>query len=530
MILVLLDKIEVLACRLYKMVSTVQVGAPACVIPPAVPAPAVLPRAMPPSAITLRAVLPPAMPPPAVIPRAVTLRAVPPPAVILLVVILSVTCPGTTQAAHAQPSSSRSVFELVDGDRVVLLGSGFVEAAQEYGYIELALTTRWPDRSVSFRNVGWSGDTVFGDARLHYTNPPGPYERLLDEATASRPTVVFVGYGSNVPFEEGDALGRFEEGLIRLLGDLERETGASIVLLSPPPHEADMSPTSADDVRRINESLQQASDVIENVARERGHFFVDVFSRLRRHEIELDVPITRDGIHLNDAGYFYLAAVIEEGLGLESRGWSVRMDVGSRTITGEGRRVYAFDVNKNGLTFTLQPEFASVPPPEMLPPDAVPRFYARSLAVAGLRDGFYVLTSKDSSAAALASEDHDAVTSLDDRGDSLTSEVRGGSSVAWEKIIAHTQTWAQGIQLPQTSLDARSERLRRLVIEKNRLYFNRYRPPNETYLVGFRSYEQGQNADELERFDSLIVEKEREIDRLKTPSPLTLKLKYTADP
>ncbi len=55
------------------------------------------------------------------------------------------------------------------------------------------------------------------------------------------------------------------------------------------------------------------------------------------------------------------------------------------------------------------------------------------------------------------------------------------------------------------------EKLRKLIVEKDELFFHRYRPANETYLRGFRKHEQGQNAVEIGRFDRLVEKKEREI-------------------
>jgi lysophospholipase L1-like esterase len=63
------------------------------------------------------------------------------------------------------------------------------------------------------------------------------------------------------------------------------------------------------------------------------------------------------------------------------------------------------------------------------------------------------------------------------------------------------------------------EKLRALIIEKNRLFFHRWRPANETYLFGFRKHEQGRNAAEIPLFDPLIEAKEKEIAaRLATSS------------
>jgi hypothetical protein len=61
----------------------------------------------------------------------------------------------------------------------------------------------------------------------------------------------------------------------------------------------------------------------------------------------------------------------------------------------------------------------------------------------------------------------------------------------------------------------------RPIVAKNRLYFYRWRPSNETYLFGFRKAEQGKNAIEIPKFDPLIVEKEKEIAKLRIPTPHT---------
>lgn len=49
-----------------------------------------------------------------------------------------------------------------------------------------------------------------------------------------------------------------------------------------------------------------------------------------------------------------------------------------------------------------------------------------------------------------------------------------------------------------------SDEVQRLILEKNQLFFHRYRPQNETYLFLFRQHEQGNNAVEIPQFDPLI--------------------------
>ncbi len=66
-------------------------------------------------------------------------------------------------ALAASPVWAADAFALRDGDRVVLVGNTLIEREQRYGYWETALTRCYPDKSITFRNLGWSGDTVFGD-------------------------------------------------------------------------------------------------------------------------------------------------------------------------------------------------------------------------------------------------------------------------------------------------------------------------------------------------------------------------------
>jgi lysophospholipase L1-like esterase len=58
--------------------------------------------------------------------------------------------------------------------------------------------------------------------------------------------------------------------------------------------------------------------------------------------------------------------------------------------------------------------------------------------------------------------------------------------------------------------------LRREVLRKDELFFNRWRPQNETYLFGFRKHEQGQNASEIPMFDPLIDQADAKIQEIKT--------------
>jgi hypothetical protein len=98
--------------------------------------------------------------------------------------------------AFVQPSPHKP-FEFKDGDRIVWIGNTFVEREQRYGYWETAVLAANKDKKITFRNLGWSGDTVFGDARAAFDNAAKGFERLVSLTLELKPTVIFVSYGSN---------------------------------------------------------------------------------------------------------------------------------------------------------------------------------------------------------------------------------------------------------------------------------------------------------------------------------------------
>ena len=100
-----------------------------------------------------------------------------------------------------------------------------------------------------------------------------------------------------------------------------------------------------------------------------------------------------------------------------------------------------------------------------------------------------------------------------------TAATRGlGSVDLYDRVLASGQTFtANGLHLdddgyrrtaewlfrePFTAPDA--PQLRAAVVAKNRLFFYRWRPQNETYLFGFRKHEQGKNGAEIPQFDPLV--------------------------
>src|SRR5438477_2828551 len=157
-------------------------------------------------------------------------------------------------------------FELADGDRVVFIGNTFVERDIKHNYLETLLTIRYPGRNIIFRNMGWSGDTVFVPARAG-RGPNKGIDLLVEYVKDLRPTVLFIAYGMNESFEGEAGLSRFVDGYNKLL-DALAATKARVVLISPIPHEDLGRPLP--DPAEHNKQLKMYSDAIEQIANKRG--------------------------------------------------------------------------------------------------------------------------------------------------------------------------------------------------------------------------------------------------------------------
>jgi len=268
-------------------------------------------------------------------------------------------------------------FVFAEGDRVVLLGSTLIEREQKYGHWELALTLKNPSKAVTFRNLGWSGDTVFCESRGSFDGPSKGFQRTVSLVTELKPTVIIICYGHNESFDGEAGVKKFTDGLTKLINAVT-PTKARIVLMSPTPFEQTQPLI---DAKAKNANLLLYIDAMKGVA------------------------------EAKKLGFFDLYTAVLTGLGPNS-------NLETRT--------------ENGLH--------------------------------------------------LSSKGYKSISEL-----------------------------FLGTQAPSSS-DLTS--LREKIVEKNQLFFYRWRPQNETYLFGFRRGEQGKNGKEIPEFDPLIAAVEKEINAL----------------
>lgn len=385
--------------------------------------------------------------------------------------------------------SAQKVARSVDGrlqlqpdDHVVMLGGTFVERAQSSGYLELALKIRSPG-GTTFRNLGWSGDTVFAESRGIFDPVEKGYERMIEHVRAEEPDVILVCYGQNeaMSFDGEGSRAAFAEQLARLVTDLQT-TDAEVVLISPHPFLKVDRPYPSPD--RWNERLQEAVDIERALAAERQLLFVDLFSDFVAdmkavapvgsllladyadhpdlESVQLD-EWSDNGMHFTAEGYRRAAYVLSERLFGAREDVDVKAAVDAQEIAAE-IRLPAMDV------------------PVLLEPVEVE-------------------LSVDS-----------------EKVPDVTAETSTGRKVS----VPLTVAFVDGSLRATGRVNPAADHVREVIVRKNELYFHRWRPQNITYLFGFRKHEQGNNAREIAQFDPLVKELETKIDQLCQPYTLTI--------
>ncbi|NBB21915.1 GDSL family lipase [Runella sp. CRIBMP] len=399
---------------------------------------------------------------------------------ILVVISIAIGSVVAQNQPKIAPSTSQ-IFELKDNDRVVFLGNSLFENEFQYGYLELALTTRWPGHNVTFRNLGWTGDNVWGEARSTFTNPPTPYEHLIQQITKAQPTVVFVAYGG-VEAQEGEVgLPRFRDGLSKLLDKID-SLGAKSILLSPIPVKYEDVTAN---VEKRNANLAVYASAIEKLAAERGKMFIDIYKPIE--EMSKKTTILENGVHLNEAGYYYLAEVLEKNLGLDPQPKAVSIAVTKDNVEAVATaKMLDADVKNGMLKFTAEERFLPLPFPTNNP--SIPT-KGQIIRVTGLKKGFYTLTADNQ-----------------------------------HVITASEKKWAEGVEITQGPSFNQVSKLREMILKKNEQFFFQYRPLNRTYILGFRSYEQGRHAKGLEDQSLIIKWLEGQIALQSAPKPIVYQL------
>lgn len=396
-----------------------------------------------------------------------------------------------------------SHFEFRDNDHVLLLGGTFFERAQQFGHLEAGLLTS-EAQGLTFRNLGWSADTVFAESRGIFDSPEKGYARMIEHVRSEEPDVVLVHYGQNEPMQESDLTpSDFEAQLNQLITDIQT-TGAEVVLVTP--HPFLQTPAPLPDARLWNDVLGQFAKSVKDVAKARKCHVVDLFDEfegrlvaaaeavgLWRSGLNPDAhsdlkdrmffSLTDNGMHWNDRGYRCLSHLFAGALFRKSsQALQVKIASSPERFTASVSVAADVQIDQSGDRSTVNVQ----------------------LHRAWLKPQPFVIDSSDMTLLSCRRETESGARLLDVRSANRQSEDAGYF----------------------VDLADDYDQLVRLLIRKNELYFHRWRPQNITYLFGFRKHEQGNNAAEIAAFDPLIDELEKQIHALSQAKGPSLRLEF----
>lgn len=338
--------------------------------------------------------------------------------------------------AAVPPDSTAAVaakWQFRDGDRIVFLGDSITEQRLYTAYLEAYLLTRFPAYKLSFRNVGWGGDTSWlrrrfeTDENVLFAATPEAQQAMVEKAVGAgldrdvlplKPTVVTIDFGMNdhayQPFRQDicNAYVRSQTQLAKVL----KASGARVALITPQPLE-ERRPDPDQDVR--NQSLRMFSNALKGVAATQGVAFVDQFDpymavMLKAHAAKPNAAIGGgDVIHPGPAGQLIMAWSILKGLGLPSMVSRVELNVARsrrQVVTADNALVSNVTWSKGVLSFDRLDSALPMPVDDRAEPalglipflDDLNRY---DLKVTGLKAECYEVTIDGESAGVVSRED-----------------------------------------------------------------------------------------------------------------------------
>lgn len=212
-------------------------------------------------------------------------------------------------------------FPWKDGDKVALIGGTVIEREQNFGHWETALTRNIPAKNVTFRNLGWSGDTVWAesrgifepsDSRTPLGNNAG-YIRLIELVKEQKPSVLIFGYGAVEAFAGEPGLPAFLQQYEKIINDCKAGSaeGVRVILLSPMELVAMQPPLPAPTAANEKVKLYQAA--IRDLAKKIDARYVTISIPAAKNNEEL-LKITDNGQHLRSEGYARSASQLVDQL------------------------------------------------------------------------------------------------------------------------------------------------------------------------------------------------------------------------
>lgn len=245
-------------------------------------------------------------------------------------------------------------FFFQKGDRIVFLGDSITEQYQYSNYIELYLTTRFPEWKILFLNAGIGGDTANGGASRFQ-------KHVLDE----KPTAITINFGMN-----DGGYGKFDakrnEAYIKKTTEMlekAKAAGVRVALVSPNA----VDPRVAKRFEVYLETQKQFYEPLKDIAEKNGAAFVDQYA-ITRAELEKmtkEDPMAKtlkpfgDGFHTSSPGGLLMAHAILTGLNAPAVVSNVTIDANKATT--ERCKVEKLETGEDKVSFSRTDEAVPMP-------------------------------------------------------------------------------------------------------------------------------------------------------------------------
>lgn len=221
-------------------------------------------------------------------------------------------------------------------ERVAILGDSITYGGRWATRLESALRETPRFREADIVNFGLGSETVSGLSEPGHAGGKFPrpclHERLGRILKGYRPSLVFACYGMNdgiyLPPDEA-RMGAYQDGIRKLKQEVEA-AGASLILISPPLHQADKP---SEDPQRYDAVLDGFAGWLDS-QKEAGWKVIDIRPALKRSVAEARAAdpafvYARDGVHPGDRGHDFIASAVAGPL------WSL-LDLPGKPIFAEG--------------------------------------------------------------------------------------------------------------------------------------------------------------------------------------------------
>jgi glucose/arabinose dehydrogenase/azurin len=207
---------------------------------------------------------------------------------------------------------SAQKFELNQGDHICYVGNTLADRMQHHGWLETLIQTRFPDKNLVFRNLGFPADEVNNMPR---SGGFGSHDDYLKRCKAD---VIFAFFGYNEAAAGVEQSISFKKNLQKYIDDRLKQkyndkSAPRIVLFSPIAHE-NLNDHNLPDGTESNARLKVYTTAIAEVAAKNNLPFVDLYTPAKKLYETAKKPLTLNGIHLLEHGNQAVAEIVVTAL------------------------------------------------------------------------------------------------------------------------------------------------------------------------------------------------------------------------